>query len=108
MSRKYGCKADKNQPEIVEAIRKLGGTVLHLHTLGHGAPDICIGYGGLSLLAEIKDGGRPLSAQKLTKDEQEWHSKWTGGCYLIRNVEDAAKAVNTLKSWGMKLREAAC
>lgn len=99
MSRKYHCKADANQPEIVAAIRAIGGTVLHMHTLGHGAPDIAIGYGGLTLLAEIKDGSK-----KLTPDELAWHESWTGGCYLIRNIEDAARAVETLKSWGIILR----
>ncbi len=106
MSRRYQCKADANQPEIVDAIRKLGATVLHLHTIGKGCPDICIGYAGLSLLAEIKDGSKPLSAQKLTADEQEWHDTWKGGVYLIRHVEDAICAVSTLRQWGDILRGA--
>lgn len=108
MSRKFSCRVDSNQPEVVAAIRKLGATVAHTHTIGKGFPDICVGHGGLTMLAEIKDGSKPQSAQKLTEDEQEWHDKWTGGCYLIRNVEDAAKAVETLKLWENILRSAIC
>ena len=104
MSRRFHCKADANQPEIVEAIRRAGATVLHLHTIGKGCPDICIGYAGLSLLAEIKDGSKPQSAQRLTSDEQEWHDTWKGGVYIVRNVEDALNAVLTLRRWGDILR----
>lgn len=103
--RRYHSKADANQPEIVEAIRKLGGTVLHLHTLGHGAPDLAVGYGGLTMLAEIKDGSKPPSAQKLTPDEEKWHGSWTGGVYLIRDIEDAARMLDTMRRWASALRE---
>jgi len=105
---RFAARVDANQAEIVAALRQVGASVQHLHTVGKGCPDICIGHGGLSLLAEIKDGSKPLSAQKLTKDEQDWHDKWTGGVYLIRNIEDALRAVETLKLWGIKLREVTC
>lgn len=108
MSRKFSCRVDSNQGEIVAAIRKLGATVAHTHTIGKGFPDICIGYAGQTMLAEIKDGSKPPSGQKLTKDEQDWLDSWRGGCYLIRNIDDAAKAVETLKLWGSILREATC
>lgn len=101
MSRRYLCKVDANQPAIVEAIRRAGATVMDMHILGEGKPDIAIGHGGLTIIAEIKDGDK-----KLTPDEQEFHNTWTGGVYLIRNVEDALNAVATLRRWAMILREA--
>jgi len=101
MSRRYLCKVDANQPAIVEAIRKAGATVLHMHMLGKGAPDLAIGYGGMVLLCEVKQGNK-----KLTLDEQKWHEEWTGGVYLIRNIDDALNAVATLMRWAMILREA--
>lgn len=100
----YRCKVDDNQPEIVKFIRSMGATVQHLHTIGKGCPDIAIGYAGLTMLAELKDGSKPVSAQKLTADEQKWHDDWKGGVYLIRNVKDAANAVSTLRKWGDILR----
>lgn len=99
MSRRYLCKADANQPEIVKAIRAMGGTVLHMHTLGKGAPDIAVGYGGITMFAEIKDGDK-----KLTPDKQEFHNTWTGGVYLIRNTHDAERMVHTLMAWSIALR----
>ena len=39
-------RVDANQPEIVEAVRKVGGEVLHTYTLGQGAPDIFVAIGG--------------------------------------------------------------
>jgi len=81
-------KADRNQPEIVKAFRDLGCTVQHLHTVGKGCPDILVGYEGFNYLIEIKDGEKPPSARKLTKDEKEWHDKWLGQVDVIENAHD--------------------
>jgi hypothetical protein len=67
---KFAARIDANQPAIVAAIRKMGATVLHLHTIGKGAPDILIGYQGKNALVELKDGAKPPSARKLTPDEE--------------------------------------
>lgn len=47
-------KVDKNQPEIVEALRKVGAHVLHTHQLKK-AFDILVGYEGKLFIMEIKD-----------------------------------------------------
>lgn len=36
-------KVDKNQPEIVEALRAEGAVVQHLHAVGVGCPDLLVG-----------------------------------------------------------------
>lgn len=77
-------RIDKNQPAIVALFRKLGASVLHLHTLGGGAPDIAVGYRGRNALVEIKDGDKPPSAQKLTPDEEAFHRDWRGQVAIIR------------------------
>ena len=99
-------RVDANQAEIVKLLRKAGCSVLDMSRLGGGAPDIAIGYGGLTMLCELKDGSKPPSARKLTADEQKWHDTWTGGVRLITNPDDALLTVQTLRRWAMMLREA--
>ena len=69
-------RVDANQPEIVRAVRRVGGEVLYTHTLGQGAPDIFVAIGGAWYAVEIKDGSKPPSKRQLTPDEQEWHEKF--------------------------------
>ena len=55
-------RIDRNQPEIVEALRKLGASVQPLHTVHDSVPDLLIGYQGRNFLLEVKDGTKPPSA----------------------------------------------
>ena len=100
MSRKYFCRVDSNQAEIVAVIRAMGGSVMHMHQLGGGKPDIAVGYGGLTVLCEIKAGNK-----KLTPDEKEFHDTWTGGVYLIRCNDDAVGVMTMLRKWLSILRQ---
>ena len=77
-------KVDANQAEIVEALRGIGATVLLLHQVGQGCPDICVGWRYNNWLFEIK-----TSAGKMTKDETAWHLDWRGQVHVIRSFEDA-------------------
>jgi hypothetical protein len=86
-------RVDTNQPAIVEALRKAGATVLHLHTIGKGCPDIAVGIHGRNYLMEIKDGSLSPSKQKLTRDEQEWHEAWRGEVYIVSSVDEALAAI---------------
>ncbi len=87
------CKVDKNQKEIVAALRKMGCSVEHLHKVGHGCPDILVGYHRMNLLLEIKDGAKVKSAQKLTPDQVEWHEQWRGRVEVVRDINEALWAV---------------
>jgi len=82
-------KIDANQHEIVEMFRRLGYSVLLLHTVGRGCPDILIGKHGRSYLIEIKDGSKPPSARKLTEDEKKFHDLWRGGLFIIESADQA-------------------
>ncbi|NRB03665.1 MAG: hypothetical protein HRU30_10430 [Rhodobacteraceae bacterium] len=82
-------RVDDNQPEIVQALRKAGATVTPTHTAGAGFPDLTVGYRGINYLIEVKDGSKPPSARKLTKDQQEWHVTWNGHAAVVSNVREA-------------------
>jgi len=82
-------RVDANQKEIVEALRSQGATVLHLHTVGGGCPDILVGYYGENYLIELKDGSKSLSRQKLTPDEKQFFANWQGQVAVVDSVESA-------------------
>jgi hypothetical protein len=86
-------KVDANQSEIVFALRKIGATVQPLHGVGEGCPDILVGYRGRNYCLEIKDGAKPPSARKLTKDQVRWHEQWRGQVCVVCNIEEAIAAV---------------
>lgn len=85
---------DANQKDIVAALRKAGAKVYVASSFGKGFPDLIVGYQGRFVLLEIKDGSKPPSARKLTKDQQKFHAEWTGlPLYVVSSVEEAIEAV---------------
>ena len=116
----YRKRVDRNQPEIVEALREAGASVAHTHAIGQGFPDIVVGVQGLTLvgnfsvkrvkqllhavhglrviegatlLLELKDGEQSASKQKLTKDEVEFHDNWKGQLAIVNSAEDAVRLI---------------
>ena len=95
MTRKYG-RVDTNQRRIVLALRQVGASVATLSDAGAGVPDLLVGYRGLTLLMEVKDGSKPPSQRKLTKDQEQWHGRWRGGpCLVVISAEDALMQAQT-------------
>ena len=90
-------KVDRNQAEIVAAFRKFGCSVLPLHTVGSGCPDICVGLNKKSVLVEIKDGSKPKSDRELTKDEEKFHNEWRGSLFVVESLEDVIALVKGLE-----------
>ena len=86
-------RVDKNQPDIVKALRGIGATVQPLHAVGDGCPDLLVGYRGENILIEVKDGKKVPSAQKLTDDQKEWHDSWAGTAYVINSEDKALECV---------------
>lgn len=89
MGQQYSSRVDANQPAIVAALRSVGATVQHLHTVGHGCPDLLVGRSGATYLLEVKsDKG------KLTPQEQEWHDTWGGKpVSIVRTIEEGIRAI---------------
>lgn len=90
-------KVDRNQAEIVEAMRLVGASVQHLHAVGEGCPDLLVGYRGKTILMEVKDGKKPPSARLLTEDQLAWHASWHGGpLAVVTDVESALRALGSI------------
>lgn len=86
-------KVDANQTEVVESLRRAGMSVQPLSAVGGGVPDLLVGFRGVNVLLEVKDGGKALSAQKLTADQMTWHGSWAGQVTVTNSAEDAVCAV---------------
>lgn len=82
-------RTDKNQSEIVDALRKCGMTVHSTHKVGQGFPDIVVGFVGMNFLIEIKKS--PID--ELTKDQVNFHETWGGSIITGHSSEDIIDAI---------------
>jgi hypothetical protein len=82
-------RVDQNQAEIVQAMRDLGASVVDLHEVGKGCPDLLVGYRGFTVLIEIK-----MPGEKRNKRQLDWFALWRGGSAVV--IETAAQAVDYL------------
>jgi Holliday junction resolvase len=80
-------KTDRNQSQMVGELRQMGFSVLLLHRVGQGCPDLLVGRGGRLLLVEVKDKGG-----KLTPDEKEFFDGWNEYAIVARSSEDVLAA----------------
>jgi len=90
-------KVDRNQGQIVEALRKAGASVEPIFRLGRGIPDLLVGYRKVNTLIEVKDGEAPPSKRRLTPDEQDWHDAWRGQVCVVESPEEALRAIGAVK-----------
>jgi len=91
---RHAARIDANQEQIVAALRAMGATV-RIVTQGNGLPDLLVGFRGMTILMEVKDGQKVPSARKLTPAEQKFFDEWRGGVVAIVNSVD--EAIDLLK-----------
>jgi hypothetical protein len=90
-------KTDRNQADVVSALRAIGAMVQPLHQVGQGVPDLLVGIGGKLLLVEVKDGKRPPSERRLTPEQEKWHAAWAG--YPVYVISDVAEIESFAARW---------
>lgn len=79
-------RVDRNQTEIVKALRDRGVSVFLLHTVGKGCPDLLCGIANTTFLVEIKADAKAT----FTKDQIEFQGNWKGSPVIrINSVEEA-------------------
>jgi Holliday junction resolvase len=86
-------RKDINQNEIVSAFKTLGCTVLDLHLVGGGCPDLLVGVNGLNLLIEVKSGKNTLRQNQI-----DWAANWNGQSAVVNTVDDVISIVNAWRS----------
>lgn len=90
-------RADANQPEIVEALRKVGAKVAHLH-VAPGLLDLLVGFRGRLYWVEVKDGRKKPSDRELTPAEKTVFKEWrefveVGAIAKVESVDDAMRVI---------------
>ncbi len=61
--------------------------------LGCGFPDIVVGFRGVNVMLEVKDGDNVPSKRALTADEVKFHESWAGQVSVVNSPEEAVIAV---------------
>jgi hypothetical protein len=87
-------RIDGNQAQIVRALRQVGASVQSLADVGDGCPDLLVGFRGVTMILEVKDGNASPSDQRLTEDQKRWHKAWAGQVCIVRSPEEAIKAIS--------------
>ncbi len=86
---KYGAATDANQQEIVDALRKIGCTVLVI-----GRPlDLLVGLRKRNFLFEVKRANVSPSQKKKTKAQREFFKTWEGQARIVETAEEAIRVV---------------
>ena len=78
-------RVDRNQAEIVLALRTAGYSVFSTAPLGKGFPDLVVGRNNRNVLLEIKASTR----DKLTHHEAVFFAMWQGQRARVNNVDEA-------------------
>ena len=89
---KLRARVDKNQKYIVQCFRKLGCTVLSLHAVGKGCPDLLVCCQRQLYLVEVKDIGG-----KLRESQKEFMQNWGGPVYVVRSNNEVVSLLNKLR-----------
>ena len=93
----YIKKVDKNQKDVVKALRDYGADVFLLHTVGGGIPDLMVCYEEQTILIEVKDG----EDKKLTPLQITLFANWRGG--PLHRVNSVQEAIEVLKLYEMEI-----
>ena len=87
----YIKKVDKNQKDVVKALRDYGADVFLLHMVGGGIPDLMVCFNDQTILIEVKDG----EDKKLTPQQITLFAGWKGG--PLHRVNSVQEAIEVLK-----------
>lgn len=98
VTRRRAARIDANQNPIARALVAVGYSVLDLHLVGGGVPDVLVagtdrrtGMKRMWLMEIKTDKG------KVEKNQTEWHEAWRGPpVHVVRSVEEAYAIVGVV------------
>lgn len=90
-------KTDANQTRLVKIMRDMGASVVITSSTHGGFPDVVVGWGGVTVLTEIKDGNKPPSKRKLTPAQIEFHNEFKGAKTVIETPAHAIELVRRIR-----------
>ena len=84
--KRRAAKRDKNEAEIIHALRQVGADVIQLSD--KGVPDLLVGYKNKNYLMEVK-----TNTGKLTADQSDFFTMWGGQVCVVRTIEEALSVI---------------
>lgn len=96
-------KVDANQAQLVDLLRTAGMSVAVTSSSHDGFPDLVVGYGGISVLVEVKDGAKSPSARQFTPKQTDFHSAFKGAITVIEDEEQALGLVKAIRAAAVRL-----
>jgi len=90
-------KVDANQSDLVKVMRDMGASVIITSSAHDGFTDTVVGYGGVTVLAEIKDGSKVLSDRQFTPKQVDFHRDFKGAITVIETLTQAIALVNEIR-----------
>lgn len=84
--RAYAKRRDANEPDIVNALRKVGATVKRLDFF-----DLLVGYKGKNYLIEVK-----TEKGKLTNAQVDEFKTWRGDAHIAVTIDDALQIIGAV------------
>lgn len=90
-------KIDDNQTELVGILRSLGMCVEITSAAHGGMTDLVVGYGGITVLVEVKDGKKAPSDRKLTPAQIRFHERFHGAITVIETIDQAFKLASEIR-----------
>jgi hypothetical protein len=92
MTRRFAARhgaQDANAPAIALALRRCGASVLDLHAVGGGCPDLLVGYRGASWLMEVK-----TATGAVRPSQAAFARDWRGApVVVVRSAAEALAAI---------------
>ena len=93
--RRYAAKTDKNQQEIIDALRAIGAWVFYI-----GRPfDLLVGFRGRLYLIEVKN---PKGKDKIGEEQHTEMGKLLHlanvKVHVVRSVEDGLRAIGAMRA----------
>lgn len=100
-----GGNPDAAQGAIVDALRRVGASVVIISKVGGGCPDLCVGYRGQTFLLEVKsvitsegkDGYTRTRKTRVDEVQVEFAAAWRGGpLHIVHTPEEALEAIGAV------------
>ena len=104
MAIRRAAKIDDNQNELVALIRAMGVSVAITSAAHDGFTDLVIGFGGVTVLVEVKDGSKEPARRKLTPQQVTFHGSFKGAITVIENEQQAVELVSRIRQASAQTR----
>jgi len=89
---------DRNQQQIVDALRAVGAFVYDAAHIGGGFPDLIVGFRGMVYLMEIKNPKSWYGKLGMSESQKKFRDAWHDApISLVENANDALFVIGAIE-----------